>query len=109
MMISGANRAYQELKGAPHAQAAVLDSMGDACRQLAKFDEAKQLLTDALKIRREVLPPGHRDLATSCFHMAWYYHERGDFEKAKPLYLEAWKFAENYQMDNGRWPMCCRI
>jgi tetratricopeptide (TPR) repeat protein len=94
MLQVGIKRAYDELNGSPLAQAAVLDSLGNACRQLAVFNGAERLLMDALQVRRRELPADDPDLATSCFHMAWYYHERGDFEKARPLYREALSIRE---------------
>jgi serine/threonine-protein kinase len=89
MVALEVSRAYEELKGAPIAQAAVLDSIGNLCRQFALFPWAKRLLNEALHIRRTTPGIDAADLAASCFHTAWYYHEVGDFEKAKPLYFEA--------------------
>jgi hypothetical protein len=89
MLQADVRRISPDLDGAPLAKAAVLDAIGDVYRQLAKFEDAEKLLTEALQIRRDNLDSKHPDLATSCFHTAWYYHERGIFEKAMPLYLEA--------------------
>jgi hypothetical protein len=70
-------------------QAAIMEAIGNAYRQLGSFDEAVPLLEDSLQIRREMLSPRHPDLAAACFQMGWCYHEMGDFPRARPLYEEA--------------------
>jgi serine/threonine protein kinase len=84
-------QSQQDLHDMPLAQAAVLDTIGDVSRQLALFgsDRVEQILKQALDIRRKNLPHDDPDVAMSCFHLACYYHERGAFKQAKPLYEEA--------------------
>ena len=106
MLRAETTRAYRELQAEPLTQAAVLDSIGDVCRQLAQFKYAERLLNDALKIRRENPNTDPSDLATSYFHTAWYYHERGNFEKATELYFAALEIAR--ELPNGQ-PLVAEI
>src|SRR5205085_328071 len=66
------------------------------------FKEAEPLLVEALEIRRKLLPQRHADIAASCHNLAWYYHERGDFLKAAPLYHEALKIRRQIPDTEGK-------
>jgi tetratricopeptide (TPR) repeat protein len=59
-------------------------------------------LTEALRIRREQPDTPPVDLAASCFSMAWYYHERGDFPIAEKLYRESLAIRKQVPGEDGR-------
>jgi serine/threonine protein kinase/Tfp pilus assembly protein PilF len=104
ILDNGAKRVQTdpELREYPLAKAAVMDAIGDVYRQLALFEEAEPLLSEALRIRRELLPDDHIDLSTSCHNMAWYYHERGNFPASEPLYREALAIRRKIPGEQGR-------
>lgn len=82
-------KADPELAKFPLAKAAVMNAIGDVYRQLGLWEQAEPLLSEALTIRRAALPSEHPEVAESCHNLAYYYHERGDFDKANKLYREA--------------------
>jgi tRNA A-37 threonylcarbamoyl transferase component Bud32 len=91
-----------ELQRFPLAKAAILNSIGDVNRQLGHFGPAGEMLTLAIEIRRRELPADHPDVATSCHNLGLYYHERGDFPKAEPLYREALAIRQNLPGEDGQ-------
>ena len=60
------------------------------------LDAAGTLLSQALEIRRRVLPPNHPDLATSFGNLAEYHRRRGDMERARELYRQGFAVFRNH-------------
>lgn len=79
----------KSLAESPLAKAQILQAIGDVNRQLGRFKESEPLLTEALEIRQRELGDKHAVTAASLHALAHYYHERGDFDRAKPLYEKA--------------------
>jgi tetratricopeptide (TPR) repeat protein len=61
----------------------------------ADLDAAGALLAQALEVRRRVLPPNHPDLATSFGALAQYHRQRGDLERSRELYRQAFAVFQN--------------
>ena len=53
------------------------------------LNAAGALLSQALEIRRRVLPPNHPDLAMSLGALAEYHNRRGEQERSRALYQQA--------------------
>jgi tetratricopeptide (TPR) repeat protein/tRNA A-37 threonylcarbamoyl transferase component Bud32 len=79
----------EEFRDQPVLRAQLLDRIGNVYRSLGRYDEAKRLLEETLRIRREFLGDGHPDVADSLHHLAWWHHDWGDYETAEELYGQA--------------------
>jgi serine/threonine protein kinase len=89
-MLETAHRdARQKFAHQPALLALLLDSIGNAYRSLGLYEQAQPLLSDALAIRRERAEAEPLDLAESLHHLAWWHHEKGDYEAAERMYQEA--------------------
>jgi serine/threonine-protein kinase len=53
------------------------------------LDAERALLTQALDIRRRVLPPNDPDLAITLGALAGHHHRRGELERSRELYRQA--------------------
>ena len=53
------------------------------------LDAERTLLTQALEIRRRVLAPNDPDLALTLGALAGHYRRRGDLERSRELYRQA--------------------
>lgn len=103
MLDLGADRLAddKELSEYPLTKAAIMEAIGDAYRQLGLFTNAEPLLTEALEIRRDLLPANHPDLASSLQNLGWYYHERGNYPIATVMYDEALQIRRLMPDDEG--------
>jgi tetratricopeptide (TPR) repeat protein len=54
-----------------------------------EYDRALPLYEEALEIRREALPPGHPDIASSLANLACLYDAKGEYDRALPLLEQA--------------------
>jgi serine/threonine-protein kinase len=70
-------------------KADMLDVLADGYDRLGLYAPAESLATEALALRRRLLPPDHPDIATSLNLLGWIQHERGRSADAEPLLLEA--------------------
>jgi tetratricopeptide (TPR) repeat protein len=69
--------------------ATVLNNLGDLLRTAGRMNEAQQHLTEAVRLRRQLLGPRHPDLAKSLNNLALVLRSRNRLEEAEPLYREA--------------------
>jgi serine/threonine protein kinase/tetratricopeptide (TPR) repeat protein len=53
------------------------------------LEAGEKLLTQALEIRRRVLPSNHQDIAVNLGALAEHYRRRGELERARELYRQA--------------------
>ncbi len=53
------------------------------------LEAGERLLTQALEIRRRVLPSNHQDIAVNLGALAEHYRRRGELERARELYRQA--------------------
>jgi eukaryotic-like serine/threonine-protein kinase len=89
LLDRGVQRVRMELQGQDALKASMLDTLGNVYRSLGEFDQASQLLKEALEIRTNRLGDEHLDTAQSYFHLGWVHHDRGEFDKAEQLYRKA--------------------
>lgn len=82
----------------PHAQTSVelraectdekgemslLSSIGQACKELGKYDEAEQMHREALELRKKVLGREHPSILTSINNLAGIFGSQGKYKKAE--------------------------
>ena len=72
-----------------------INSMALFYQNIGKFEEARILFIEALKMRRKIVQNDHTDLATSINSMALFYRNIGKFEEARILFIEALKCVED--------------
>ena len=69
--------------------ATVLNNLGDLLRTAGRMNEAQQHLTEAVRLRRQLLGPRHPDLAKSLNNLALVLRSRNRLDETEPLYREA--------------------
>lgn len=82
-------RVDSELQGQPDLHAAVLDTVGLAFKRLDRFEEALDLTTRALKIRRDHFGTEHHLVARSLGHLAELELLAGQPDRAARLFRQA--------------------
>ncbi|MEO8505877.1 MAG: serine/threonine-protein kinase [Acidobacteriota bacterium] len=89
MMSAAAARVEKgELAGAPEAELALRGTIGGIFRDLALYDEATKMLEPAVPLARRLHRGDHDDVATALGDLAKLYSDRGDDQRAEPLYRE---------------------
>ena len=68
--------------------ATTMNNKGRIHYMLGNHNTAMAIYIDALKLRREILPYPHLDLAASAYNLGQTYHQLGDLTKAMELYEE---------------------
>lgn len=89
LLQRGSQQIAGRLKDDPLTRATLMGTIGEVSRELGLSEQALPLLTEALQIRRRLLPPEHTDVATSLFHLANWHAEKGNFVESERLYDEA--------------------
>jgi lipopolysaccharide biosynthesis regulator YciM len=69
--------------------AVMLDGLGDSFKSAGKLSLSEQLLSNALAIREQSLPPQHAAIAASCRHLGGLYLLEGNATQAEPLLKKA--------------------
>ena len=69
----------------PSHRAAMLTTLGLAQHALRRDKEAERQLSNALRIRREVLGPAHPKVAEACANLALVKASLGEFGEAEVL------------------------
>ena len=72
-------------------------NLGDACRQLARYDDALRCYHKALEIKENLLGKEHTYTATTCNNLAGVYRDMGDLPKAREYYEQALAIYGNVQ------------
>ncbi len=89
----GAVRIREELVEQPGVQAELLHTVGQVHHNLGLYEQAADLMAQALAIRREVAgagtPDGDSEIAGSLYGLAAVRHELGDYDRAVTLHREA--------------------
>jgi serine/threonine protein kinase/tetratricopeptide (TPR) repeat protein len=85
----GVEKISKQLEGEPEARATLLSAMGRVYRSLGLYDRAKQLLTEAMRVRRDVLRRQDADMAKSLHDVAVILYDTGDYPAAEALYRQA--------------------
>jgi eukaryotic-like serine/threonine-protein kinase len=88
LLQRGALRA-DDLSNQPIVHARLLDAIGQLSYHLGRLDEAEARLEKAVAIRRSPGGGTPGDLASSLIHLARVHRTRDDFERARPLVMEA--------------------
>lgn len=88
LLDNGAERIEQDLEGQPEVQADLMETMGRVYRGLGLYEPARQLLEEALRLRRA---SGGDDLkvAGSLQNLALLLRDLGDDEGAEPYLRES--------------------
>lgn len=68
--------------------ATTMNNKGRIHYMLGDHDAAMVIYIDALKLRREILPYPHLDVAASAYNLGQTYHQLGNLTKAMELYEE---------------------
>lgn len=83
LLDRGAHRARLELSQQPAVQGRLLDTIGVVLSRLGAYDKARDVLEDALTIRRRELGDEHLDTAESLHHTAIEHVIAGDVVRAQ--------------------------
>ena len=67
----------------------ILYSIGKIHSKKGKYDLAQEYYVNALKIREEILPKNHPDLAVSYNSVAVIQYKKGEYRKALPNFIKA--------------------
>ncbi len=89
LLERGVQRVEQELAQQPHAQARMLDVMGQVYRRLGQYEQARVLLERALRVRRRLYGHAHPETASTMANLALLLRQAGDYDTAEALYREA--------------------
>jgi serine/threonine protein kinase/tetratricopeptide (TPR) repeat protein len=82
MLDRGAARIETELVDQPVVRARLLHVLGEAYRNLGRYDDARRALRESLRLREELLGPDDRSVADSQLSRGWLEYMTGDFEAA---------------------------
>ncbi len=94
MLDRGVERIRNELTDQPVMRARLLGTMGNAYRNLGRFDEARPLLEEALRLREEHLGSISSEVADSCVSLGWLEYWTADYQEARALFERAVKVYE---------------
>lgn len=75
--------------GSPLELADSLDALGDVRRYAGRPNEAVAPLEEALALRRQHLPPGHRDLGETLNNLGLVRNAQGRYEEAEALHRQS--------------------
>jgi tetratricopeptide (TPR) repeat protein/predicted Ser/Thr protein kinase len=86
-----AARIEGKFKSQPLVEAAIRQSIGDAYRDLALYNEAAPHMERALQLRREILGGEHTDTLQSMQELGATYIRAGKYAPAEALLTELWE------------------
>ena len=89
MLDRGVERIRNELSDQPLVRARLLDTVGNAYRNLGRFDEARPLIEEALHIREEHVGTTDSAVAESYVSLGWLECAAANFEEARALFERA--------------------
>jgi serine/threonine protein kinase/tetratricopeptide (TPR) repeat protein len=82
MLDRGAARIETELADQPVVRARLLHVLGEAYRNLGRYDDARRALRESLRLREEHLGPNDRTVADSQLSRGWLEYMTGNFDGA---------------------------
>ena len=85
----GAARLDESLRDQPEVRTAALIAVSDLYEKLGRYDDAMRHGEEALRQRRETLPPTHVDVATALDNLGGISYARGDIQGAQKHWAEA--------------------
>lgn len=89
ILIRGADRIRTELAGQPRIQTSLMDTIGKVYTSLGLYDDAGDLLGEAVSLRRKLPELPVRDFADTLYNLANVLTEQAHYERAAALYQEA--------------------
>jgi non-specific serine/threonine protein kinase/serine/threonine-protein kinase len=89
MLDRGVERIRDELTGQPIMRAQLLGTVGNAYRNMGRYEEARPLLEEALVLREEQLGLTHSEVADSCVSLGWLEYWAANYEEARSLFERA--------------------
>ncbi len=89
MLDRGVERIRSELADQPVVRARLLDTVGNAYRNLGRFNEARPLIEEALLLREEHLGTTHTAFADSYVSLGWLETSAGNYDEARALFERA--------------------
>jgi len=108
MLDRGVERIRDELTDQPLMRARLLGTVGNAYRNLGRFDEARPLLEEALTLREEYLGPIHAEVADSCVSLGWLDYWAADYGEARSLFERAVSVYEE-ALGPGHWAVASSL
>ncbi|MEM9057311.1 MAG: serine/threonine-protein kinase [Pseudomonadota bacterium] len=88
LLDDGAARVSLELADQPEVQARMMNVIGSVYSRLALYDDAYDLLSDALELRERTLGSAHPDTLESRFELAMVHDERREHDTARALFRQ---------------------
>jgi len=85
MLDRGAERIESELGDQPIVQAQLLHVLGEAYRNLGRYDDARRALLASGRLRREHLGPDHRSVGDHLLALGWLEYLAGDVRRGHDL------------------------
>ncbi len=85
----GAERIQQDLEAQPATRAAMLQVLGNVHFRLALHEPARELLEEALAVRRALVPPAPSEVAATAASLGTLYHRQGRSAEGVALLEEA--------------------
>jgi tetratricopeptide (TPR) repeat protein len=85
MLDLGVDKVRNELADQPEIQAEMFLVMGNTYRNLGLYEEARPLIEDALKIRRDLFGERHEDVATAYSRLADILYYTGQFDSSQAI------------------------
>ena len=85
LLDRGALKLEDELGDQPLARALFLHTIGEVYTKMALFEQAAELVGEAMKIRERELPAGHPDVLESVNQLGVAYRRLGRLDEAEPL------------------------
>ena len=89
ILTRGAQRISTELKGQPRIQTALMDTIGKVYTNLGLYEDAGDMLEDAVTMLRELPDTPAQEYGRSVYNLANVVTEQADYERAAHLYREA--------------------
>lgn len=102
MLRAAVDRARREIGELHPRTAMAIHNLAVLTRRRGEAVEAQSLYAEALAIRRQILKPGHRDIAQSLLGLGAALFDQGRFEEARAPLNEGAKVLSS-QDEEGRW------
>ena len=88
-LATQAQAALARLPAEERGTSALIDKVASLLQEQGRFDDARPLFEEALRVRKEVLGDRHEDTLSSIADLASLLLDQGEMDKARPLFEEA--------------------
>jgi eukaryotic-like serine/threonine-protein kinase len=89
LLEKGAMQMDEELRDEPEIRATMLHVIGIVYRNLGLYDDSRNLLEEAVRLRRQTLGTRSAEVAMSLNSLGTVFHELGEADSAEVLFREA--------------------